>query len=965
MASSMKQQQQSSSSSSSSNNSIASFILTPHKVSISILLQIYATPSQISIPFPFSSVSQHNRLGLFLIALTTSCDDIFEPKLDDLINQLREIGGLLDQWLPQQLTTRLSSLSSPDDLFNFFADSRGILAVPDSGPIEDDQVILDPNSHLGMFLRRCVLAFNLLSFEIEHFDQAISSLVLWHFTTQILRAYGTASVDACMCHLMTNIGIYCKEAFSNSPPYEEPHRDDSSNDLETLSEYENMDLENFVYEKVSEEIEARKKASGPISFHLHAPEGLFGLIEDIEVSAEPISKPSEKVRESSPYAHSSGSTLGDVDYNSEIFLRTNWQIQGYLMEQAEALEKHGSSFSLNAFEIILKQLQKLAPELHRVHFLRYLNSFYHDDYFAALENLVCYFDYSAGTEGLDSTPPSSGFNSFGRYDIALLCLGMMHFHFGHPQQALEVLTEAVRVSQQYSNDTCLAYTLATICNLLSEFGISNATGLLRTSYSPMTSVATSLSVQQQLFVLLKRSLKRADDLKLKQLVASNHLTMAKFELTHVQRPLLSFGPKASTNLRTCPVNVCKELRLGSHLINALGSESSAMITDGTFSTSWLKNLQKPIGSLVLSQENGFGSTSNAFQFCAQPDSIPSSVLQLIGSSYLLRVTAWEIYGSAPLARINALVHATCFDDASSSNDAELAYVKLIQHLANFKGYKEAFSALKVAEEKFVSVSKSRILLLKLQLLHECAFHRGNLKLAQRVCDELGVLASPVAGVDMELKIQASLRHTRTLLAANQFSQAAAVAHSLFCMCYKFNLQVENATILLLLAEIHKKSGNAVLGLPYALASLSFCQSFNLDLLKASATLTLAELWLSLGSSHGKRALSLIHGALPMILGHGGLELRARAYIAEAKCYLSDSSFSISEDSELVLDPLMQASDELLVLEYHELAAEAFYLMAIVFDKLGNLDEREKAATSFQKHILALENPKDDEPLFSS
>ena len=89
----------------------------------------------------------------------------------------------------------------------------------------------------------------------------------------------------------------------------------------------------------------------------------------------------------------------------------------------------------------------------------------------------------------------------------------------------------------------------------------------------------------------------------------------------------------------------------------------------------------------------------------------------------------------------------------------------------------------------------------------------------------------------------------------------------------------------------QRSGNAVLGLPYALASLSFCQSFNLDLLKASATLALAELWLSLGSTHAKRALSLIQGALPMILGHGGLELRARAYIAEAKCYLSDPSFS--------------------------------------------------------------------------
>lgn len=48
--------------------------------------------------------------------------------------------------------------------------------------------------------------------------------------------------------------------------------------------------------------------------------------------------------------------------------------------------------------------------------------------------------------------------------------------------------------------------------------------------------------------------------------------------------------------------------------------------------------------------------------------------------------------------------------------------------------------------------------------------RGHLKFAQQVCDELGVLASSVPGVDMELKTEASLRHVRTLLAANQFSE---------------------------------------------------------------------------------------------------------------------------------------------------------------------------------------------------
>lgn len=83
---------------------------------------------------------------------------------------------------------------------------------------------------------------------------------------------------------------------------------------------------------------------------------------------------------------------------------------------------------------------------------------------------------------------------------------------------------------QHSDDACLAYTLSAICNLLSEVGISNTTGIIGSSFSPVANMRISLSIQQQLFVLLRRSLKRAESLKLKRLLASNHLAMAKFEL---------------------------------------------------------------------------------------------------------------------------------------------------------------------------------------------------------------------------------------------------------------------------------------------------------------------------------------------------------------------------------------------------------------------------------------------------
>lgn len=81
-----------------------------------------------------------------------------------------------------------------------------------------------------------------------------------------------------MCHLLTNIGLYCKEVLSGHASYE-AELDDSAHDLEATRDYENMDLENFVYERVTEEIEAKRRAEEKIPFHLHAPRTLVGLVE--------------------------------------------------------------------------------------------------------------------------------------------------------------------------------------------------------------------------------------------------------------------------------------------------------------------------------------------------------------------------------------------------------------------------------------------------------------------------------------------------------------------------------------------------------------------------------------------------------------------------------------------------------------------------------------------------------------
>lgn len=72
-----------------------------------------------------------------------------------------------------------------------------------------------------------------------------------------------------------------------------------------------------------------------------------------------------------------------------------------------------------------------------------------------------------------------------------------------------------------------------------------------------------------------------------------------------------------------------------------------------------------------------------------------------------------------------------------------------------------------------------------------------------------------------------------------------------------------------------------------------------------------------------------------------------------RCILAFNLFSFEglRDLTLFLLPLVVAC----------LEAEALYLMAMVYDKLGRREEREEASALFKKHITAVENPQDAEP----
>ena len=102
----------------------------------------------------------------------------------------------------------------------------------------------------------------------------------------------------------------------------------------------------------------------------------------------------------------------------------------------------------------------------------------------------------------------------------------------------------------------------------------------------------------------------------------------------------------------------QNLRLSTRVLTDFGTDALSTSNDnGSFSTSWLRNLSAASDSWRSSsmKSTKLHNDFDNFHYLAQPSPVPAPVLQLAGSGYLLRATAWEHYGRYYLFSVNARV----------------------------------------------------------------------------------------------------------------------------------------------------------------------------------------------------------------------------------------------------------------------------------------------------------------------
>ncbi|KAL4854908.1 Anaphase-promoting complex subunit 5 [Chlorella vulgaris] len=621
----------------------------------------------------------------------------------------------------------------------------------------------------------------------------------------------------------------------------------------------------------------------------------------------------------------------------------------------------------------LVKLEAAAPRLPRTHLARHFSSLHHRDSAAALDHLHRFFDRTLHTSQPAGGAPGAGAGAGashaasagagqaeeaaarerGRLQAAALTLGSMHAQLGHVEEALQALNETVRIAQQASDDTCLAHALALLCLVMG----ATTPGTI-TSVSQLPGASPAAAHHSQLGQLLRRCLRRSEELQLPHLVAYSRLALARFQLLHPHQPppaagtddgsgaaaagAAGSGGSGSSPPCSSSVAVAAALRDTAHLHMATRLAASTPAVPPLASGAASARVLRGVGDLFTSTASLFAPSMAGMQ-----SSAATEVEHLAAGAHLLQAAAWELRGSRQLSQAHSLACLAGSGGVARAEEQCTAFAQLATSVVAAHGYQAAQQVLAAADERF-PLGQSRVLAAaRLAIAHDRALHRLDLHAAMDLAAQMAALASPTDSTDMGLRLEAEERVARTLLAAGRVDEAVQAAQSLFAAAVATGQALHTTRLLLLLARAHQQAGSPLTALPYALTAIDHARQLHADMLAAEAAVLMARLWCDMGPQHAQHAQQELEAALPIILAHGSLELQAAAQTALAEAVMAQHTGAdgLRRDAE-VLGLLEDAQRLSLQLEDRGAAAHSAYLQALVHDGLGQGGLRDAGAASF-------------------
>ncbi|XP_022084224.1 anaphase-promoting complex subunit 5-like [Acanthaster planci] len=207
---------------------------------------------------------------------------------------------------------------------------------------------------------------------------------------------------------------------------------------------------------------------------------------------------------------------------------TRQQAESFIAEQARLLQNDDPrALDPSTLQDQIAVLKDTNPDLAETHFLSYLNGLRLSEFCGATDSLHSYFDHLLPRAGEANSGRDEGTSKSFRY--AALNLAGMHCMFGHREQALLALKEAIRIAHERNDNVCLQHALGWLYRLEKMSG-------------------------EDVSYLLDRSITRSDALNLPYLASLGIQNFAQHKALSSTDPSNVFEYLAKSDMLNCKHN---------------------------------------------------------------------------------------------------------------------------------------------------------------------------------------------------------------------------------------------------------------------------------------------------------------------------------------------------------------------------------------------------------------------------
>ncbi|KAL1515420.1 hypothetical protein AB1Y20_002046 [Prymnesium parvum] len=608
------------------------------------------------------------------------------------------------------------------------------------------------------------------------------------------------------------------------------------------------------------------------------------------------------------------------------------------------LVEGGSSVALSELRARVAQLQLHAPQIPQVHYLQMLLHMHERSFDQALEQFHRYFDSirASTTSGvMSSSLPLPGIGARPEQGRPLtqwagLNLARLHLSFGHRQQAVIALQEAMRSAQQHEDNACLAYALLLLAQAYEGSGADAWGELIPPGEEGASTEANGAQRQQS---LLRRCLARAHELHLPELasLASEALALRSIGVAAVSSTIEPHTVSATPD---------PKLKVG----RAPPLPPAALKLPGALPT--LAAQQPPplhVWEALRCGAEGYGACTQLVRACAW-EHFGHALLVSLHASLQLRFHKPSVVCAPPSADGKSRASSLSLGRGwlrPCAADRVLAAAKLALLQEAQHGERAALESL-LTLRPWCTWGPQRAIWLQhtAEVLLRGALTRGEV---QRAGDLLALYTNLLTATDgatdaawmptLELLLQKGSL-VQALLQAEEYSKLPATGRGA-------GSSNPAAICLLMQAKAHALGGSPLKALPPVLSAIALCEEHSLHSLHAAAVLLLVSVELELDAA---RALALLQRVRAHVLQNGSAYDISQLQLLSAKCRLAAlPPYSASHAPQLqqlrahILPALEDALKGFVKLRCHAEAAQALYYRARLYHTVGREEDKQRDA----------------------